>query len=302
MAFAKGSRAEVGYIAEVTLGTTPATPALVLVSMTGFKPELKKDGNASGDIRSDRQIVDYRHGRKSVSVGLDVSLKHGVYDDFLESALFGSWAANVLKCGTTQKGFSLEAAFRDIGRFHVYKGCIVNTFSMSVKPEGEVTGSFNFVGLDMANAATSVDADTYTVPAVKRAFDGFTGSILEGGGAIASITGIDLSLENGLEAAKTLFTDSATEMFEGRSNLTGTVSAYFEDDAMLQKFIDETPSSIEFTLTDPDGNTLTFLLPRVIYTGGTPGISGESGIVISLPFQATYDETEATNLKITRSA
>ena len=86
----------------------------------------------------------------------------------------------------------------------------------------------------------------------------------------------------------------------GRSNLTGTVSAYFENATLLTKFIAETESSIEFTLGNGTTKSYTFLIPRIKYSGGDNPASGEGPIVISMPFQALYDSSEATNLKITR--
>jgi len=300
---ATGAQAGVAYIEESVLGTTPATPSLIEVASTGFTPEITKDGAASADIRSDRMISDFRHGFLSATFGLNFTFKHGEFDAFLESALFGAWAANVLKAGTTRKSFSIEAGYKDISQYFLYTGCVVNNMTLSLSAEAaEVTGAFNMVGMNAVRSATSADADGWTPPGAKRAFDNFTGSILEDAAPIALITGLELSLENGISPARTLFQRSAADLFHGRSNLTGTVSAYFEDGALVDKFIDETPTSLQFTLEDPDGNTMQFLIPRVVYTGGSPpAVDGEGGLILSMPFQAVYDQTAQTNLQITRS-
>lgn len=299
MAFSTGSQAGFGYVTEVTYGTTPGTPQLQLLPFTSLTPEVTKEGYQSADIRSDRMIQDFRHGFKSTSLSLECEMKYGAYDDFLESALMGAWNANVLKAGTTRKSFSGEVQYNDIAQFHLYKGLMVNSFSMTVSTDAVVTGSFAMVGTDMVTAGTTADA-TPTAVTTNRSFDSFSGTIQEGGVTSAIITSIELSLENALEPAKVVGQDTANYYFDGRSNVTGTVNAYFENGTLLNKFLNETPSSLEFTLTDPSANTMTFLVPRIIYTGGSAPVGGEGGIVIALPFQAIYDQTENTNLKISR--
>jgi len=303
MPLATGAQAEIAYIEEVTYGTTPATPELVALPVTGITPEVTKEGFQSGDLRADRQIADFRHGGKATTLALPFELKHTEFDPLLESALFGAWATNVLKAGVTRKSFTMEVAYTDIAQFHAFTGLIVNSMSLSVSTDATVTGTFNLVGIDMTPAGTTIDnAGGYTAAGANRSFDSFSGSINEGGSAIAIVTAIELSIENGLTPAKVIGSDVPVEYFDGRCNVTGTVSAFFEDAVLLNKFLNETPSDLDFTLTDPDGNTLQFEVPRIIYTGGSAPVSGEAGITLSLPFQAVYDITEDTALKITRSA
>lgn len=302
MALATGAQAEIGYIEEVTYGVTPATPELVALPVTGITPEVTKEGFQSGDLRADRQISDFRHGGKATTLALPVEMKHTEFDALLESALFGAWATDVLKAGVTKKSFTMEVGYTDIAQYHAFTGLIVNSFSLSVSTDATVTGTFNFVGQDMTPAGATIDnAGGLTPVGANRSFDSFSGVINEGGSAIAIVTAVEISIENGLTPAKVIGSDIPQEYFDGRCNVTGTISAFFEDAVLLNKFLNETPSDLDFTLTDPDANTLQFEIPRIIYTGGSAPVSGEAGIVIALPFQAIYDVTEDTALKITRS-
>lgn len=302
MALATGAQAEVGMIAEITYGTTPATPELAEVPATGFSPEVVKEGFQSGDLRADRQIADFRHGGKSTNFNVDVEMKHGPYDDLLAGALFGAWAGNVLKASTIRNSFTLEAAYTDIAQYLAFVGCMVNQFTMSVSTDATVTGSFSMVGKDMTPGGATIDTSGQYTKTTKRSFDSFSGTVDEGGAGSTIITGVELSLDNGLQPARAIGDSTPQQYFDGRSNLTGTVNAFFESMALLNKFLDETQSSLSFVLTDPDSNTLTFDVPKIVYTGGSPPVSGESGVVIALPFQAIYDSGEDTAFKITRSA
>lgn len=302
MTLATGAQAEVGYIPEVTLGVTPGTPELVALPVSSFTPEVTKEGFQSADLRSDRQIADFRHGGKATSMALEFEMKHGEFDPLLECALFGTWSTNVLIASTDRHSLTMEAAYLDVSQFHSFTGMMCNTFSMSITTDATVTASMSFMGIDENLAGATIDnAGGYTPVGAKRSFDSFSGVLNEGGSAIAIVTSLEFSLENGVTGAKVIGSDVVVDLFDGRSNLTGTVSLFFEDEVMLNKFLNETPSDIDITLTDPDANTLQIEIPRIIYTGGSAPVSGEGGIVIAMPFQATYDVTETTNIKITRS-
>jgi hypothetical protein len=132
-------------------------------------------------------------------------------------------------------------------------------------------------------------------------FDSFTGTIDEGGSSIGVVTEIELSVDNGLDPAHVLMDDEVITLINGRSNITGTLTVYLEDASLINKFVDETESSLEFQLQDPDANTLTFLLPKIKYGSAEHPVADEGAVFVTLPFQALYDETEDTNLKITRA-
>ena len=54
------------------------------------------------------------------------------------------------------------------------------------------------------------------------------------------------------------------------------------------------------TLTDGVA-TYTFTLPKVKFTGGKPEVGGEREVSITMPFQAIYSSSDATQLKIERA-
>jgi hypothetical protein len=140
-----------------------------------------------------------------------------------------------------------------------------------------------------------------TAAATNEPFDSFTGTIDEGGSSIGVVTEIELSVDNGLDPAHVLMDDEVITLINGRSNITGTLTVYLEDASLINKFVDETESSLEFQLEDPAANTLTFLLPKIKYGAAEHPVADEGAVFVTLPFQALYDSTEGTNLKITRA-
>jgi len=297
----EGSRRQLIYVAEVTQGTTPATPVCKPLRNTGGGGiKVARQSLQSAEYRQDRAIAGVRLGNKTPTLDVPFEFSYTSFDEFLEAALFGSWTTNVLKQGVTKKFFTVEEGFTDIAQYQTLTGAMVNDFSLDIKPNAMITGSFSLLGLvASAFAGSSIDANPEAAETASP-FDSYTGSLKEGGASIAIVTGLSLKLANGLEHFFALFNKDPAKIGVGRANLTGTLSCYFESAAMANKFLAETESSLEFTLTDLAGNSYTFLVPRIKYTGADRTLA-ENNISIDLPFQALYDPTEATALKITRT-
>lgn len=203
----------------------------------------------------------------------------------------------VLKQGVTAKFFSIEEGFLDIAQYQILTGAMVNSFSLSAAPNAMVTGSFGIIGKSAsAFTASSLDGTPAAAPTTSP-FDAYNGSIKEGGATIAIVTGLNLSLANGLEALFAMFNSDTYRIGVGRANVTGTVTAFFEDATMANKFVNETESSLEFTLTDLAGNDYRITIPRIKYTGSDKSMT-ENNVTVSLPFQAMYDTSTATSFII----
>lgn len=307
MANATGAQHEADYIAEVTFGTTPSTPAMTLIRHNSMSLGLSKESLQSDEIRSDRQIADFRHGNKAVGGDIGAELTYGEQDDFLEAALGGTWTVDTpsagidqLKVGEDLGSFTIRRFFSDITQYQVFTGVRFSSVAISIQPNQISTITFSTNGKDMST--TNLVSATQNTANTNTPFSGHEATTIEeGGSAITGVTGIEINLDNGVESAFELGTDTTGEHIIGRSNVTGTLNAYFADQSLLDKFVAETESSVDVTLTDLDGNTLRIFIPRIKYTGGQPDVSGEGAIIIPLPFQALYDVTTDTNLLIERN-
>lgn len=298
MAFATGARHGLSYVPEVTFGTTPGTPSMKNYRQTGNTLGLQKDGTVSAELRSDRMIPFYRHGRRRVAGNVNVELSYGAFDTVFEHVMFSTWATDVLKIGTTAKFMTLERRFLDIAQYQVLTGCMHNSMAISIPTEGIPTATFGIVGRDLAAASSTLGAPTDV--AANEPFDSFSGTISEGGSPIATITALEINLDNGLAPARVVGSALTPQYFFGRAAVTGTLSAYFDSAALLNKFINETPSDLELSLEDPAGNSLTITVPNIKYTGGTADVSSEGGITTSMPWQALLSPSDATCMFFTR--
>jgi hypothetical protein len=300
MTIATGSRHNLAYILESTFGTTPSSPGFTPIRHTGTTLGLSKDAVESEELREDRQIAHFRHGNKSVTGDINFEMSYGGLDDLWQATLCGTWAANVLKAGTTRRSFTVERHHQDIGKFLRSTGCQFNYMSLSVAPNSMVTGSFGIIGSGFTTSGSALGSATYSAETTTAPFDSFSGSITEGGNAIAVITALELNIDNGMEALYVVGSADTLLPSIGKSSVTGSVTAYFEDTTLIDKFINETTSSIQFTLTDALGNDYIVLLPKVKYNSGNPEVSGPGAITVTLDFIALYNASDASQIKVTR--
>ena len=300
--FAQGSRSSLSYIVESTFGTTPAGNFTNLPFSTQSL-NLSKDRVAGNDIQADRMPRVDRHGNRQVGGDIAVDLRKGDYDAFLESAMLNTWATDVLKVGTTPKYFSIEDYAADIDQARLFTGCTVSTMGLSIAPNQMVTTTFGMVGKDMTVGTTEKTQDAASGNAP---FDAYSGDLAIGNvgasSAVAIVTGIDFTLNNSFAPTFVVGDDSAPCLEVGRAEIEGTITAYFEDAALINRFLNETETELSVSVDDPTGsNSYTFLFPRIKINGAPVPVDGPNSRVINMSFVSLYDSTEETNLKITRS-
>lgn len=310
---ANGSRHGLYYVKETTYGVTPATPAFKPLRHTGTTLGMSKNTTQSEELRSDRQIADSRHGARQIGGDINIEFSYSSFDELLEAVLCGTWETNKpvtgtdrLKAGVVRRSFTIEREFGDMAAadepYHRFTGAELNNFSLSITPDAIVTGSFSVVGKGQSTNSTKITGATYANASTGQVLDSFTGSLKEAGTTVADITEISLSLENGIEPRFVVGSKETIRPAIGRSKLSGQITAYFEDSRLINKFINEVESSIEFEMPDLAGNKYKFILPRIKFNGGQPDVSGEGPITLSMPFEALLDSTSATNITIERKA
>tara|TARA_R110000744_G_scaffold39566_1_gene90021 strand:+ start:1569 stop:2480 length:912 start_codon:yes stop_codon:yes gene_type:complete len=303
MAFAQGSRSSLSLIAETTFGTTPAGNFTNLPFST-HSLNLTKDRLAGTDIQADRMARVDRHGNRQVGGDIVVDLRDGDYDLLLESAMLNTFATNVLKVGVAPKFFSVEDYAADIDQARLFTGLSVSTMGISLAPNQMVTTTFGMIGKDMTISATerTQDAASGAVP-----FDAYSGDIgignVAGASTVAIVTALDFTLTNSFAPTFVIGDDSAPSLEYGRAEVEGTLTVYFEDASLINRFLNETETEIEVSVDDPTGaNTYTFQFPKVKINSADVGVDGPTSRMVTMSFVALYDTTEETNLKITRTA
>lgn len=301
MAFAQGSRSRLAFGVESTFGT--AATSYTNLPYNSHSLNLSKERVAGNEIQPDRMPRVDRHGNRSVAGDITVDLRDTAYDDLIESAMLSTFSTGVIKVGTTPKFLTLEDYATDIDQARLFTGCAVSTMGISMAPNQMVTATFGMVGKDMSISATE---KTVAAAGVGEPFDAYSGDLkvanvdgIGGASALSIVTSVDFTVTNSFAPTFVVGDDSAPALEFGRAEIEGTITAYFEDLSLVNRFLNETESAIEVSVADPSANTMTFLFPRVKFNAADIPVDGPTSRVVSLPFVALYDDTELTNLKIT---
>jgi hypothetical protein len=85
-----------------------------------------------------------------------------------------------------------------------------------------------------------------------------------------------------------------------RFRVSGTINAHFRTSALLEKFLNETSSSLVFDLIDLAGNTYRFRIPRVTLNGGKPDTTAKGTIILQIPFVGLKDAASGSSFMIER--
>lgn len=310
MAFAQGSRSRLSIAPEASFGVLPTTPSFSTLPYKTHSLTLSKERVQGQDILGDRmQSVD-RHGNRMAGGSLEVDLRRGDYDLLLESAFFNTFdSSDHLTIGTTPQFFALEDAALDITQFRQFEGCLVNSATFSVAPNQMVQTTFDIMGKNMLQAGSSLGtpaaADGF------EPFDSFNGELLEGGitsgSETCSVSQLQFSINNDVAPTYTILcganADEAAAMQFGDATVEGTLTAYYEDAVLINKFLNETESVLSVTVDDPTGtNAYTFYMPRIKYNGAAVPVANTQSRFIELPFVALRDSTAGYSLRLTRTS
>ena len=303
MAFSQGSRSALSIGVEDTFGT--AASVYTNLPIKTHSLDLSKERLQGMDIQADRMPRVSRHGNRSAAGSIEVDLRKGNYDDLLEAAMLSSFDSNdEMTIGTAPKFFTIEDRLEDITQYRLFTGMTVSTATFSIAPNQMVNTTFEMVGKDMSISGTpkTMGASTINTP-----FDSYNGAIYDGGVGSANLLGIVTSLEfsitNSFAPTFVVGDDTTPQLEFGRSIIEGTMSCYFEDLTLINKFLNETESELQVSVDDPSGsNSYVFYMPRIKYNGASVPLANEQSRIVELPFEALYDDTEETQLLLTRSS
>lgn len=303
MANATSANTKIGLIKEVTFGTTPPTPELTAQRFATASFGVTKAELLDNSITGSRDYSYVNTGNSAIQGSIGGPLAHDNYDTLMESLMFGSFITNTLKNGSTRVSLTVEVGNPDVPSYRQYAGCIVNSMTVNAPVDGNAEISFELNGLTETVGVATIDTNgTYTDQAVRQPFTHCGGLISEGGSPIAYVNGVQFTATNNLSPQYYWGTCATGDLNTGRFDVTGTLDVFFASNDMYNKFKNSTYSSLSFTLTDSSAKTLTFNLPKIMYTGADMPVSGDGPIVISMPFRAVKDQTANATVVITRSA
>ena len=207
----------------------------------------------------------------------------------------------VLKTGSTRRKFAILKHNEDIGRWLIYRGCEVNTVALDCPLQGKIGITFSVIGTKEEAYAFDPLTETLGQPTTTVMMSTFEGDLFEGGTGLNHATALNLSLENGMEAIYRLFSRDAYDIKLGRISVSGSLSAYIEDNRLKDKYLGETKTALAITLTDGE-NAYRIDMTRAKLTTATEEGSGDDPLTQNYDFRAFNDQAVGSEITITRIA
>lgn len=204
--------------------------------------------------------------------------------------------------GHTSDSFTVEEFYGGgVNVSEVHTGNKVGSVAVQLPASGFCTVDFTFMGKGMMQTGASQHFATATAASTTGLTVGVSGSVLVNGVPAGVITNASFNIDRGLEPAVVVGSKYAADIFDGRINVTGEFSTYFENEVYRDYFIDETKISLVFALTtgsEANAEVISFVLPSV-KLGSSSRNDGETGIVQDHSFQAILNTVTTTGLPAT---
>jgi hypothetical protein len=201
------------------------------------------------------------------------------------------YATEVPSSGHISRKFGIEIAHQDLDISRLFTECRLTKYALSLPATGLGTVTFSVMGRGMRtlSGGTSpyfVSPATETTTGIVASVNG---ALLLNGVSVGVVTGVTLTMDMPAEAASVVGQNFGAEIFLGRNNLTGQITAYLEDTTFIDGFLDETEFELLLQLDTTSGEatpTITLYLPRIKLGGADVALTGEAGQVITANFQA----------------
>lgn len=307
MAFGNASEIRTAFIAEATAGTTPATPTFQTARFTSGGMRSNKTVVTSDERRADRNVPDEILTGLGASGSYDFELAYGALDDIIAAALCGAWSTNILKNGILQPSFTFEETI-ELGAtdsFHRFLGTEVNTLNLSVTAKEKVTGSIGLMALQETPATAIITGATYTAANAEPISTASANVANLTVGALnpqPKVRSLSFEVNNGLRERPVVGSPYTSGFGRGRCEVTGTMEAYFETQALYAAVLAHETAAMSFTVGNATAKKYTIAFPRIrLGDGETTKGGNDDDIMVTVPFRAIYDATEACSIKITRA-
>lgn len=215
--------------------------------------------------------------------------------------------------GVTQKSYTIQKQFRDVGDpaddyFNVFTGCRISTFNLDFAAGAIVTGAFGMMGLNgvMSTAAAGGgDPTLYNASPTNEVMNAVTNliGVQEGGAAITDLQSLSLTLDNAIREQKAIGTLGNVGLGSGRLTLSGNITAYFQDQTLYDKHVNNTLTSLSWITVDSSGNRYIFTIPAVRITSANVVAGGlDQDVMVEMEWASQLDPVSGVMIQLDRFA
>lgn len=211
----------------------------------------------------------------------------------------GKIATSRLTHGITQSSVTIERNSADIAQFFAYTGMTPSKMDVNIASGSLSTISFDFMGKSAIRTGvtqlpgTPIASYTYDI---HSSVSGSTCQLWEGGVPITdtSVKSISLMFDDNLRSQEAVCSLGAVGIGAGTIKISGSMSVFFANGALFDKFKANTNSSIIFSSVDGAGNGYIFTIPVAnISSWKTNGSAKDQDMMVDMQFIGLRDAANA---------
>lgn len=197
--------------------------------------------------------------------------------------------------GHLDRSFAIEHWYADIAQSELFTGCKADQVAISMPASGIATIDVSVKGKDVttSTAAYYTSPTAATTSGVLAAANGI---LAVNGVGVAVVTGLNLTIAGGYNGEAVVGSNSTPALFPGRVNVSGQLTALFEDATLRDAFLNETEASLIVVMSESNvaaANAFGITIPRLKF-GGAQKSDGERGLQGTFPFQALFNGAGGT--------
>lgn len=301
---------QTAVVAEVTQGTTPATPAWKVLRDIRVTGSPQRGDVRSPERRADRQEHNSVQGINAFNGSIEFPWVRDAGLDILWSSLFGAaFATDVLKNGSTKSFFSLEQKYEGgaTDPYRRWHGLMVDSAAIAFRMDGS-PGSINFsmAGLGETNSTSAIGGATYADPS--PGYDPVSGVNVLVNDCFsvsgAKLMGVNMNIRNNLRQQYAMGSASPWGIGLGVFEVDGSVQLYFNAATDYSTFASGPQSGLilDLTIGSEASNKDRLVIPAARVWNpdiDDPGQSGDH--MVTLNFRARYASGDAASIKLTRN-
>lgn len=198
------------------------------------------------------------------------------------------YSTKVPASGQVSRLWGIEIFHEDISVSRLFTEVRASKYSLKLPATGLAEVTLGFMGRDMVTNTTQYYSAANAVTTT-TAFAAVNGQLLLNGTSVGVITGLDLTCDLKPTAADVVGQNFPGEIFLGRADITGQISAYLTDDSLFNDFVNETELQLLVQVASgyaANAPAVVIFLPAIKLNGADLALQGEAGQMITAPFQA----------------
>lgn len=263
---------------------------------TGWKtlPNITNGLTVSAEMTSSEMLSGGRIGKAgmvtsaSVQGDIEAELMFGAYDELIAAAFWSEWSSgstpNTLSVGSTKTQFAVAKDFTDINVNHVFTGCVVSSFGLTIDTSSLIKLKFGMTGLGYQESKTTSFAKT---PDTAKASGLSIGEIkVDGTKLDVCVESFSFELDNQTEVQKCL----GDNIYGGNilamlANITGSMTIAYSQKAheMITNQLTGATLSLEIPINF-GSNKYVIKIPKFQVTGEIPSPSGTDLVTVDLSY------------------